>query len=50
MENRCCVRLIRINKASPLTLGIVMAFVILAAYIIYVIHRSNGIAVAYSRN
>ena len=42
--------LIRINAASPLPPGTVAAFVILAAYIIYVIYRQNRIATAYSRN
>ena len=42
--------LIRINAASSLPPGTVAAFVILAAYIIYMIYRQNRIATAYSRN
>ncbi len=49
-EYGVALTLIRINAASPLPPGTVAAFVILAAYIIYMIYRQNGIAVAYSRN
>ena len=42
--------LIRINAASPLPPGMLAAFIILAAYIIYMIYRQNRIAMAYSGN
>ena len=42
--------LTRVNAESSLPPGTIVAFVILAAYIIYMIYRQNRIAMAYSRN